>query len=221
MNRTVAIVVALIAVIGAGAFWYSSTSNSVGPTLAAANAQDASTVDTSIVEEMSMGNPDAAVTVIEYASFTCPHCRSFHENVFTQLKANYIDTNKINFIYREVYFDRFGLWGGMVARCGGAMRYFGIADILYTTQSEWLAGGDPAQISERLRRIGRTAGIGEEQLTACLNDNTMAEAMVAAYQQNAEADGVRSTPTFIVNGETFSNMNYEDFAALLDEKLGG
>jgi hypothetical protein len=94
---------------------------------AAAFAQDEEAADTSRVLEMSLGNPDAPVTVIEYASFTCPHCRTFHDGPFKELKANYIDTGKIHFIYREVYFDRFGLWAGMLARCAGPERYFGIS----------------------------------------------------------------------------------------------
>jgi hypothetical protein len=147
MNRNSILLAALVAVLGIGGFLFASRTSEPGPKLLAANAQDASDVDTSGVLEMSLGNPDADVTVIEYASFTCPHCRSFHETVFGQLKTNYIDTGKINFIYREVYFDRFGLWGGIVARCGGEAKYFGISDLLYKQQSEWLAGGDPAQIA--------------------------------------------------------------------------
>ena len=119
MNRILA--VAVVAVIGAfGVFlWLGSQPQAPGVTLGAVNAQEAGDIDTSGVLEMSMGNPDADVTVIEYASFTCPHCRSFHEGAFKDLKKDYIDTGKINFIYREVYFDRFGLWAGMLARCGG------------------------------------------------------------------------------------------------------
>ena len=88
--------------------------------IGAAYAQDATAdeIDTSMIKEMSIGNPDSSVTVIEYASYTCPHCAAFHADTFKQLKADYIDTGKINFVYREVYFDRFGLWAGIVARCG-------------------------------------------------------------------------------------------------------
>jgi protein-disulfide isomerase len=220
MNRNSILLAALIAVLGIGGFLYTSRSSEPGPNLLAANAQDASDVDTSGVLEMSLGNPDADVTVIEYASFTCPHCRNFHETVFGQLKTNYIDTGKINFIYREVYFDRFGLWGGIVARCGGEAKYFGISDLLYKQQSAWLAGGDPAQIAGNLRKIGKTAGLSDDQLDACLNDGENAKAMVAVYQKNAKADDINSTPTFIINGKKVSNMNYADFAAALDEELG-
>lgn len=220
MNRKSIILAALIAVLGVGGYMYTSRSTEPGTSFLAASAQDAADVDTSAILEMSMGNPDADVTVIEYASFTCPHCANFHETVFDKLKTNYIDTGKINFIYREVYFDRFGLWGGIVARCGGEKRYFGIADLLYTQQSEWLAGGDPTMVADNLRKIGKTAGLNNEQLDACLNDGEKAKAMVALYQQNVKADEVNSTPTFIINGEKFTNMNYEDFAAAIDEKLG-
>ena len=182
-------------------------------------AQEAE-VDTSRVLEMSMGNPDSPVTVIEYASFTCPHCRAFHEGPFKQLKANYIDTGKIHFIYREVYFDRFGLWAGMLARCAGQERYFGMAEMIYAGQQEWIGNGDPAAIAENLRKMGRTAGLTDDEVNACLQDGDMARAMVAVYQQNAEADGIDSTPSFLINGEKYSNMSYEDFSAVLDEKLG-
>ncbi len=219
MSRNTLYLLVLIAAVGIGGLWYINQPPDPGPSLSVGTEQSADDIDTSIVQEMSLGNPQADVTVIEYASFTCPHCRNFHEQVFGQLKAEYIETGKINFIHREVYFDRFGLWAGIVARCGGADRYFGIADLIYRQQSEWTAGGDPATLAANLRIIGKTAGLTEEQLDACFADADKAQAMVALYQQNAQADNVQSTPTFVINGEKFSNMNYAEFAAVLDEKL--
>lgn len=219
MNKLPVIVATLVA-LGAGGWYFSTTQTGTpGATSFAVEAQEVTDADLSLVQDMTMGNPDADVTVIEYASFTCPHCRTFHENVLGQLKANYIDTDKINFIYREVYFDRYGLWAGMVARCGGPDRYFGIADLIYERQSEW-AQGEPAQIADNLRKIGKTAGLSDDQLNACLNDGETAKALVATYEKNAADDGIRSTPSFIVNGESHANMSYDDFAALLDEELG-
>jgi protein-disulfide isomerase len=90
-----------------------------------------------VVKDFSIGAPDAAVKMVEYASFTCPHCAHFHETVFKDLKRDYIDTGKVHFTLREVYFDRYGLWSAMMARCGGDLKYFGIADILFSTQAEW------------------------------------------------------------------------------------
>jgi protein-disulfide isomerase len=182
----------------------------------AARAQE---VDTSTIADMALGQADAPVTVIEYASFTCPHCATFHDEVFPDLKRNYIDTGKIRFVHREVYFDRYGLWAGMVARCGGEMRYFGVADQIYERQREWTKGGDPAEVAANLRRIGLSAGLTDTQLDACLSDGEKAQTLVAWYQQNAERDGIEGTPSFIIDGEKHSNMSYEDFSALLDEKL--
>jgi protein-disulfide isomerase len=184
-------------------------------------AQDAE-VDTSRVTEMLLGDPDAPIEVIEYASFTCPHCAHFHETVFGQLRANYIDTGKIRFINREVYFDRYGLWAGMVARCGdNANRYFGIADLLFSRQREWLGDGEPVTVTNNLRRMGKTAGLTDEMLDSCLNDQAMAEALVAVFQENMERDNVEGTPTFFIDGEKYANMSYEEFAMVLDKKLGG
>ncbi|MEQ8900863.1 MAG: DsbA family protein [Roseovarius sp.] len=178
-------------------------------------AQDA---DTSQITEMTMGPEDAKVTIIEYASFTCPHCASFHTGPLKELKADYIDTDKVHFIYRDVYFDRFGLWASMVARCGGEEKFFGISDMLYEQQREWTTG-QPAEIAENLRRIGKVAGIEPDALDACLNDEAKAKALVAWYQENAEAHEVNSTPTLIINEQKYSNMAYDELKGIIDEKL--
>ena len=216
MIRAVAFITLAFAATAAAGFWSSGWQTSSYPGAAFAQSSEA---EAPAIAEMSLGNADAAVTVIEYASFTCPHCRSFHETTFDRLKADYIDTGKIHFIYREVYFDRFGLWAGMLARCGDSERYFGFVDALYETQSEW-TDGEPADIAENLRRLGRTAGLTDEDVNACLSDQAKAEAMVAAYQANVDADGINSTPSFIINGESYSNMGYDEFSAILDEALG-
>ena len=137
-----------------------------------------------------------------------------------RLKADYVDTGKVKFIHREVYFDRYGLWAGMIARCGGEMRYYGMNDLLYRGQRDWIGSGDPEEVLENLKALGRTAGMSNDQMEACLNDRAMAESMVAAYQQNAAADEINATPTLVIDGEKHSNMSYEDLKAIIDAKLG-
>lgn len=219
MNRMIIGATAMVAVLGGGVVWNSMQPAGNVTLLDTASAQDTGDVDTSMVQEMTLGNPDAKVTVIEYASFTCPHCANFHETVFGDLKQNYIDTDKINFVYREVYFDRLGLWAGMTARCGDGEKYFGISDMIYDKQREWIDTQDPNASINNLRTIGKTAGLTDEQLDACYADADMAKAMVAVFQENSKADDVKGTPTFIINGETYTNMSYADFSAILDEKL--
>jgi protein-disulfide isomerase len=185
-------------------------------------AQEANDIDTSDIIEMVLGNPDAEVTVVEYASFTCPHCASFHAGSFKDLKKDFIDTGKIKFVYREVYFDRQGLWAAIVARCGeGAEnRYFGIADMIYKNQRVWARQEDPAAIVDSLRRFGKTAGLTDTQLDQCFSDADTAQKLYARYLQLAEEDSVKSTPTFIINGELYSNMPYAEMADIINAALG-
>lgn len=183
---------------------------------AAADQPEAAAAD---IIEMTMGPEDAKVTVVEYASFTCPHCATFHKTTFKQLKSEYIDTGKIRFIYRDVYFDRFGLWASMVARCGGPDRFFGVTGMLYDQQRDWLDDGDPVKISENLRRIGKIAGMDPAQIDACLADEDQAKALVAWFQKNADEDEVDSTPTLRINGATYSNMTFDELSKIIDGKL--
>ncbi len=192
-----------------------------GINLIGVSAQDVAGMDASGIVDMVLGAEDAPVTMIEYASYTCPHCANFHKTVFADLKADYIDTGKVRFIYREVYFDRLGLWAAIVARCGGEAKYFGISDILYEEQREWMGADTPKGIADNLRVIGRRAGIPNETLETCLNDADRAQAMVANYQKQAEADGISSTPSFIIDGKKYSNMGYDALREVLDRKLGG
>ncbi len=188
----------------------------IGPTLGAANAQSADVeVDTSTVQEMFLGDENAPITVVEYASYTCPHCRSFHEGAFKDIKRDYIDTGKVKFVYREVYFDRFGLWGSIVARCGDGSQFFGISDLLYQGQSEWTQGS-PADIAANLRKIGLTAGLTNEDLDACFSDGVKAQTLVTWFEENAARDNIRSTPSFMINGNLHSNMSYDAFKTILD-----
>jgi protein-disulfide isomerase len=190
-----------------------SAAAAVMMTLTMASAQE------SEIPDMIQGDADAKVEIIEYASYTCPHCASFHAGPYKDLKKDYIETGKVKFIYREVYFDRFGLWASMIARCAGPDRFFGMTDLLYKEQSLWSRAGDPAAIVAELRKIGLKGGLDNDTLDACLEDADNAQALVAWYQENAERDNIRSTPSFLINGEPYSNMNYPDFSAIIDEKL--
>ncbi len=202
----------LAGLIGAAAF-------SVMASMATAQETDAPASVVPELTNMVTGNPDATVTLLEYASFTCPHCENFHAEVYPKIKSEYIDTGKIKFEYAEVYFDRYGLWAAMLARCGGEMRYFGIADILYDKQREWAAAEDPAMVVENLKKIGRSVGLEDAAMDVCLKDQALAEALVARFETNMAKDGVEGTPTFFINGVKHSNMSYEEMKALLDAEL--
>jgi protein-disulfide isomerase len=205
----------------AGAGWFVGRPDPVTCLLpGAANAQ---ATDGALPEvmEMVLGNPDAAVEVIEYASYTCPHCATFHADQFLQIKANYIDTDKMRFVYREVYFDRPGLWASMIARSqNNADFFFSFTGMLYEQQREWLAGGDPVVIVDQLRRLAKVAGLDDAALDAALSDGPKAEALYTWFQENTAADGINSTPSFVIDGRLYSNMAYPEFAEILDARIG-
>ena len=231
MMKTIAAAVLAVALIGGGV-WYATSSKDTteseplasatpdtSTTPVAAPAPSAAAIDPALLADRTLGNPEAPIKVTEYASFTCPHCANFHSAVFKDLKTNYIDTGKVFFTYREVYFDRYGLWAGMIARCGGVDRYFGFVDVFYTSRDTWLSSDDPAVISGNLKRIGRTAGMTDEALDQCLNNTAFAEALVANFKTNSEQDDITGTPSFMIDGVKHKNMSYAEFAALLDAKL--
>lgn len=240
MNRILPIAVLLVAVVAGGVWYATRGGDTVATTPETATAtsevtqstatpeevtQDDSTASTAVAPDVAMapdmaiGATDAPVTLIEYASFTCPHCGDFHDRVFDKLKAEYIDTGKVRFVHREVYFDRFGLWGGLIARCGGEMRYFGIVDVLYSTQKEWIGSGENDVVLSNLSKVGKTAGLDQAQIDACLQDEAMAQSMVAAYQTHAAEDDITGTPSLVINGEKHGNMTYAELKEIIDGLL--
>ena len=223
MKKLIAVGALTLALVLGGSWLLNRPAAEPGLLPGAAQAQETTgeevVIDTSTIPDMVLGRADAPVELIEYGSFTCPHCAAFHAGVIEALKEDYISTGQVRFVFREVYFDRFGLWASMIARCGGELRFFGIHDILYETQSEWTAGGDPALIAENLRTIGLTAGLDEAMLDACLSDATQAQTLVAWYEENAARDGIEGTPTLFINGTKFGNMSYADLKVELDAAL--
>lgn len=171
-----------------------------------------------LLPDIALGAETAPVTMIEYASFTCSHCAAFHKDNYPKLKAEYIDTGKVRFIQRAVYFDAPGLWAGILAHCD-PQKYYPVSDALLDKQGQWLASQNGDEIAENLRKIGLAAGMSKEQMEACWADQPMVERLVATYQTNATKDGLEGTPTFIIGGEKVPNMAWDQLKAKIDEKL--
>lgn len=196
-------------------------------TLAAFGARAETAAAAAPVEDFVIGDAGAKVTVMEFLSVTCPHCAHFHAEIYPKLKADYIDTGKVKLEIHEVYRNQLDLYGGLVARCGGQMRYVGVMDLLFDKQADWAGSGDVNTVVDQLKTIGRTAGMTDEQVDACLHDQTVAEAVVKHFQddqaKNFPGDSFEGTPTFFVNGvlrkEIFSDIAYADLQAILDAEL--
>jgi protein-disulfide isomerase len=165
--------------------------------------------------EMSLGNADAKVTIIEYASMTCGHCGAFHASTYPALKEKYIDTGKVRFIFREFPFDPLAEAGFLLARCNDA-QFFPMISALFSSQSVWVKADKP---SEALFQISKQAGYTQESFNACLKDNALLE-KIRTVRAGGEKNGVDSTPTFFVNGTKYpGNKSIEAFSAIIDPLL--
>jgi protein-disulfide isomerase len=149
-------------------------------------------------DDMSLGNPQAKVTVIEYASASCPHCAEFNNEVFPAFKAKYIDTGKIHYVFREFLTPpvEVAASGFLIARCAGKDKYFNVLDAIYRGQQAMYQSGD---YRGALLRIAESAGMTEAQFNACTTDDAALKALSDRVDK-AVKDGINATPTFLVNG---------------------
>jgi protein-disulfide isomerase len=151
--------------------------------------------------DMSLGNPTAKVTVVEYASVACPVCGRWFKEVWPAFKAKYVDTGKINFIYREMLVggaeeQEAAASGFLLARCAGKDKYFQMVDAIYNSQPDLFS--DPRGV---LLNIAKSAGMTEAQFDACVGDRSALEALQARVDANMKKDNVSATPTFVINGK--------------------
>jgi protein-disulfide isomerase len=180
--------------------------------ITAAMAQNAADVAKPVsLPDMALGPKDAPVTITEFASMTCPHCAAFTENVFPKLRKEYIDTNKIRFVFREFPLDIKALAGSMLARCiakDDAEKYFAVVDMLFRQQMDWALKDTVATLT----RIGKQAGLSQQQVEDCLNDAALRDKIAADQKYAAEVLKVNSTPFFFLNGEALKGeQSFEEF----------
>jgi protein-disulfide isomerase len=168
----------------------------------------------SAIGEMAQGSETAKVTIIEYASASCPHCRDFFHDVYVPLKKDYIDTGKVRFVFREFPHNDPALAAFMLARCAPKEKYFPMIDVFFQTQDVWLA--DPMN---GLKNIAQQAGLSAEAFDACLKNQEIAKG-VLDVRKGGEALGVAGIPTIFVNGALFDGeRTYDAMKAKIDPLL--
>ena len=167
---------------------------------------------------MTIGDAEAPVKIIEYASFTCPHCATFHNEILPKLKNEFINTGKVQLEYREIYFDGPGLWAGLLARCKGPVKYFPMINLIYNKQKDW-ARGNRDDIIKGLLSIGRQSGLTDERSRECMENSNLAENLIDIFKKNVEKHKISSTPRFVINGELKTNMSYEELKYLIEKNL--
>jgi protein-disulfide isomerase len=175
--------------------------------------------------EMAIGEENAPVTIVEYMSMTCPHCATFHNTTFDEIKTKYVDTGKVRFIIREFPFDPRAAAAIMLARCNPSNpqemstpeQYFPMVSMLMKQQNTWAAAEDGRAA---LLQMSKLAGFSQETFQACLTNQQLLDDVNATMKRGADEFGVNSTPTFLINGERYAGaMSVESMSALIDSLL--
>ena len=166
-------------------------------------------------QDRVLGKPDAPITIIEYASLSCPHCAHFETQVLPQLKKKWIDTGKAKLVMRDFPLDEPALRAEMLVRCVPAEKFFPLVDTLFETQAKWVIAKDWRAALERTVRF---AGIGKKEFDACLSNKALEDQVAQSRLVAATQLGVGSTPTFFVNGQKFEGAPTEE---AFDQLLSG
>jgi protein-disulfide isomerase len=168
--------------------------------------------------ERVLGDPKAPVTIIEYASMTCPHCAHFSATTYPELRKRYIDTGKVRFIFREFPLDQLAAAGFMLARCASEDKYFPLIETLVAQQHDWVV----QHPLEPLLVIAKQAGFTKETFEACLSNQKILDGIEQVRDQAANKYGVNSTPTFFINGKRFSgDMSIDELDKQITPYLKG
>ncbi|MEP1206658.1 MAG: DsbA family protein [Rhizobiaceae bacterium] len=170
------------------------------------------------VEDNVMGEANAKVTIVEYASMTCPHCKSFHEKILPTIKEKYISTGKAKYILRPFPFDgdRRGEAAFMLAKCAPNDAYYPMIDALFATQSTWAGKGNPVP---ELLRLSKLSGMTEADFKACLGNQELLTKIIQGRNKAVKDFGVRATPTVFVNGEKLGDSTIDSLSKAIEAAL--
>lgn len=167
-----------------------------------------------ILSDRTLGNENAPVTLVEYASLTCPHCANFAKETLPSLKKEYVETGKVKLIYRDFPLDNLAMRAAMMARCAPKERYFGLVETLFGTQPTWIRAADPSQA---LQRLGAVAGLSAENFEACMANKEVFDGILSARAKADQEQKVNSTPTFFIDGKKVTGyISLAEFRKQLD-----
>jgi protein-disulfide isomerase len=169
--------------------------------LALAGCSKSTISSTATADDMSLGNKDAKVTVVEYASVGCPVCGRWQKEVYPAFKAKYVDTGKVRYVFREMLVGggsevTVAASGFLLARCAGPDKYFPVIDAIFANQEQAFAAP-----RETLENVAKSVGLTEAQFNQCIQDEKAIQALNDRVEKHAKNDGVNSTPTFVINGK--------------------
>ena len=168
-------------------------------------------------EEIFLGNKDAKIVVIEYASMTCAHCANFHKKVYPKIKENYIDTNKIKFIFRDFPLDKQALFASILAKCAPKDKYFDFVKLILETQKKWISNDET--FIDKLKNIGKLAGLNETKINECFKNEQLVDNILKISSDGEKKYNINSTPSLIINEKKYSAMSYENFEKIVENLI--
>lgn len=166
-------------------------------------------------DDRILGNPDAPITIVEFASLTCPHCADFDANTLPKLKADWIDTGKARLVFRDFPLDQAAVRAAMLARCAPPGQFYAFIDELFHTQTTWATGG---KVETALGKMAKLSGMSDDQFAACMKDDAGQKRVLDSRLEAEQKYNVGSTPTFFVNGvEIVGAQPYAEFQNVLNK----
>jgi protein-disulfide isomerase len=211
--------VVLAAALGGLGWWWSQPVHVDATLVPGAQPAHAATAGApeATADDRVLGKADAPVTIIEYASLTCPHCADFDKQTLPKIRQNWIDAGKAKLVFRNFPFDKPGLEAAMIATCAPPERYFAFIDVLFQQQVQWATAQDPAAALARIAKLG---GMSEQQVQTCLADKNLENKIVAQRLAGEKDYGVNSTPTFFINGRKIVGaQEYQKFDEALQAAM--
>lgn len=231
MRNILPIVVGVVIAAGAGIALYSAVDDddsgrqtAVTPAPgaatqgAAAPKPAASRLDVPVNDDdFIIGKKDAPVTIVEYASMTCPHCARFHNVVLPVIKKDYIDKGLVSLVFRDFPLNNMALTASVIARCAGRERYFAFVGVMFAQLDKWGRESDPVA---GLSRIALLGGMSQTEFNACMKNEDIAKKVLEQRLVGSKKYGVQSTPSLIVNGDFYAGgLSVDQLRAIIDAKL--
>lgn len=230
-HKKITAVIAVLLVVGVAFFTISSnrshtdaktmsvTSETIVTGDVETSSEDLPVMDTdAALAKRALGDENAPVLIEEFASLSCSHCASFHKDTFDKLKEEYIDTGKVRFIFNDFPLNASALDGAMVARCLPEKNYFKFISFLFQTQDDWAFEANYKSILEQNAKL---LGLGSEEFKSCLGNQALRTGLMDVVSEAQEVYGIKSTPSFVINGETViaGNQSFERLQKIIDPLL--